>query len=47
MAPTKEACAQPNCLGVLDAGEKLEDIAADYDLALAEVEQAALYERAA
>jgi uncharacterized protein (DUF433 family) len=31
----------------IDAGEKIEDIAADYDLAPAEVEQAALYEHAA
>jgi uncharacterized protein (DUF433 family) len=31
----------------IDAGEKLEGIAADYDLGVSEVEQAALYERAA
>jgi uncharacterized protein (DUF433 family) len=31
----------------IDAGESVEDIAADYDLGQAEVEQAALYERAA
>ena len=31
----------------IDAGETVEDIAADYDLGPAEIEQAALYERAA
>ena len=31
----------------IDAGESVEDLAADYDLAQAEIEQAALYERAA
>jgi uncharacterized protein (DUF433 family) len=31
----------------IDAGESIEDVAADYDLERAEVEQAALYERAA
>lgn len=31
----------------IDAGEKIDDIAADYDLAQSEVEQAVVYERAA
>jgi uncharacterized protein (DUF433 family) len=31
----------------IDAGESVEDVAADYDLGQAEIEQAALYERAA
>jgi uncharacterized protein (DUF433 family) len=31
----------------IDAGESVEDVAADYDLGRAEIEQAALYERAA
>lgn len=31
----------------LDAGESVTDLAADYDLTAAEVEQAAVYERAA
>jgi hypothetical protein len=31
----------------IDAGETVEDIAADYDLGPEEIEQAALYERAA
>jgi len=31
----------------IDAGESLDDIAADYDLRLSEIEQAVLYERAA
>jgi uncharacterized protein (DUF433 family) len=33
--------------GRLDAGESVSDVAADYDLTPAEVEQAAVYERAA
>jgi uncharacterized protein (DUF433 family) len=33
--------------GRLDAGESVADVAADYDLTAAEVEQAAVYERAA
>jgi uncharacterized protein (DUF433 family) len=31
----------------IDAGESVDDIAADYDLGLPEIEQAILYERAA
>lgn len=31
----------------LDAGETVDDLAADYDLTPADIEQAALYERAA
>ncbi|MCW5620233.1 MAG: DUF433 domain-containing protein [Burkholderiales bacterium] len=31
----------------IDAGESVEDVAADYDLAPEEVEEAVLYERAA
>jgi uncharacterized protein (DUF433 family) len=31
----------------IDAGESLSDIAADYDLAQSEIEQAVVYERAA
>jgi uncharacterized protein (DUF433 family) len=31
----------------IDAGESVEDVAADYDLVQTEIEQAALYERAA
>jgi uncharacterized protein (DUF433 family) len=31
----------------IDAGESLEDVAADYDLGRSEIEQAILYERAA
>jgi len=31
----------------IDAGETVDDLAADYNLAVAEIEQAALYERAA
>jgi uncharacterized protein (DUF433 family) len=31
----------------IDAGETIENIAADYDLCLSEIEQAAIYERAA
>jgi uncharacterized protein (DUF433 family) len=31
----------------IDAGEKVDDLAADYDLKAAEIEQAVVYERAA
>jgi uncharacterized protein (DUF433 family) len=40
----KPSCARSACV---DAGETVDDLAADYGLERAEIEQAVLYERAA